>query len=107
VKPKTVDGRALNLSEGEQIWAVKKWARIRESQRKADEAGNDWTRLNDELNTYLDRSSVTDLVQRARIKSESIRLQDALGTHAWHRDEAQRHIADLDLFLRMKELGVL
>jgi hypothetical protein len=40
------------------------------------------------------------------MKSESLPLKDALDTGKWHSANAQRHIDDLHLFLKMKELGL-
>jgi len=59
------------------------------------------------INVYLDQSGIVDIVQRARIKGESLPLKDALEKGKWHAQNAQRHIDDLMLFLKMKELGVL
>lgn len=97
----------INLSSAEQEWLRKKWSNIRESQQKADRSSREWSRLNEAMNEYLDQSGITDIVQRDRVKGQNLSMKGALATHAWHAGEAQRHIDDVNLFLRMKELGVL
>lgn len=97
----------IKLTPDEQTWLRKKWANIRESQQRADRSSREWNKLNDEMNDYLRRSGITDMVQKDKIKSQNLSMKGALATHAWHAGEAQRHIDDVNLFLRMKELGVL
>jgi hypothetical protein len=97
----------LELSADEKVWVDRKWKKIRISQAKADKAGNDWNRLNDEINDLMDRQGVTDIVQRSKTKSASLPLKDALDVGKWHAAESQRHIDDLALFLQMRQLGVL
>lgn len=97
----------LGLDDNEQEWVAAKWREIRRAQALADAANNEWHRLNDEIKSYLDRSGVSDIKQRALIKSESLTLKDAFSVGEWHAANSQRHIDDLALFLRMKELGVL
>lgn len=97
----------LDLTGDELEWINKKWKAIRRAQTLADAANNDWKRLNDEINNYIDRLGVADVQQRALIKGESLALKDALGVGQWHSADAQRHIDDAALFLRMKELKLL
>lgn len=97
----------MDLKPDEKEWLRLKWIKIRKSQQTADQSSNNWNRVNGEINRYLDDSGITEVVQRAKIKSESLALKDALETGKWHANEAQRHIDDVQLFLRMKELGVL
>lgn len=104
---KQPSGERLRLSQDERKWLRLKWGKIRKSQQVADQSSNNWNRVNSEINRYLDDSGITDDVQRAKIKSESLALKDALETGKWHASESQRHIDDVQLFLRMKELEVL
>lgn len=97
----------LALSPSEHEWLTAKWALIRKSQTIADKASNDWNRINDEIVDFLDRHSITDVVQRARRKQESLALQDAYDVGAWHSRNAQRHIDDVQLFLQLKSLELL
>lgn len=97
----------LALKPDEEKWVHSKWGMIRQSQMIADEANNRWKRINSELNDYLNRSGVEDIKQRTKIKGESIALKDALETGKWHSANAQRHIDDMMLFLKMKELELL
>jgi hypothetical protein len=97
----------IRLTPGEKIWIERKWNRIRKSQINADEAGSNWTRINAEINDLMDRRGETDIVQRAKIKGASLPLKDALETGKWHAAESQRHIDDLTLFLKLRELEVL
>ena len=76
------------------------------SQQKADVAANAWSELNDALKVWMLRSGETDPVQVAKIKGLNLELKDALSTHQWHSMEASRHAADLQLYLKMKELGL-
>jgi hypothetical protein len=106
----------IQLSTMEREWIDKKWALIRDSQRRADAANNTWNRINDEINDKHARESqrridrgdfpMTDLM-KVQAKSASLPLRDALDTGNWHSRNAERHIHDLDLFLKMKELGLL
>lgn len=97
----------MELKKDEKEWLRLKWVKIRKSQQTADQSSNNWNRINGEINRYLDESGVVDVVQRSKIKSESLALKDALEIGKWHSAEAQRHIDDVQLFLRMKEMGVL
>lgn len=97
----------IQLDDHDREWIKRKWALIRESQQKADRANRDWNNINNSINDYLDRKGETDIVQRAKIKGDSIPLKDALSTGTWHARNAERHIHDVNLFLKMKELGVL
>lgn len=97
----------INLTSAEQEWLRKKWETIRYSQQKADSSSRSWNRLNEAMNEYLDRGGITDIVQRDKVKGQNLSMKGAMATHAWHAGEAQRHIDDVNLFLRMKELGVL
>lgn len=97
----------LELTPAEEIWIRLKWQKIRTSQAKADEAGNDWNRINAEINDLMDRRGETDIVQRSKIKGASLPLKDALDTGKWHAAESQRHIDDLSLFLKLRELEIL
>jgi hypothetical protein len=97
----------IPLTADERYWIDQKWRHIRISQAKADKAGNDWNRLNAEINDLMDRSGETDIVQRTKIKSASLPLKDALDTGKWHAAESQRHIDDLTLFLKLRELEIL
>jgi hypothetical protein len=97
----------LRLSPEEVKWIQLKWEKIRKSQQIADEASNRWNRLNGEINRWMDDTGIIDIVQRTSTKSKSLPLRDALETGKWHAAESQRHIDDLNLFLRLKELEVL
>jgi hypothetical protein len=95
------------FSQDERRWVQMKWGQIRTAQRLADVASNKWKRVNDEINDYLDRKGEFDIVQRAKVKSESLALKDALATGNWHSRNAERHIHDVDLFLKLKGVGLL
>lgn len=97
----------VTLKPDEEKWVNSKWGLIRQAQMIADEANNRWKRINSEINDYLNRSGVEDIKQRTRIKGESIPLKDALETGKWHSGNAQRHIDDLMLFLKLKEMEIL
>lgn len=105
--PITIEPGSLNLTDTDREWVARKWWEIRRAQMLADAANNDWKALNAEVESYLDRSGVADIVQRARIKGENLALADALGVGKWQAENAQRHIDDVALFLRLKELGLL
>ena len=105
----------IELSATEREWVHKKWALIRISQRKADESNNLWNKINAEINDKHEREHerrmratgfpLTDLM-RAQDKAASLPLQDALAAGNWHSRNAERHIQDVMLFLKMKELGI-
>lgn len=98
---------APGMRSDEKEWVQSKWAKIRESQRKADKADREWNRMNEAFNDWLDAQSIADPLQRATRKSENLALKDALAVGNWHARNAERHIHDLQLFLKMKEMGLL
>jgi hypothetical protein len=93
-----------------------KWEHIRESQMMADRSNKEWRRINDAINDKHRREDLqrkrtgnfplTDLM-KAKDKESSLPLKDALGTGSWHARNAERHIHDVNLFLRLKELDIL
>lgn len=113
---RTASGALVELTPDEQVWLKRKWALIRRSQQLADAASATWNEINESIKVKHRRENErreesgffpkTDLMI-AQEKSASLPLKDALATHAWHANEAQRHIDDVNLFLRMKEMGIL
>lgn len=96
----------MKLSKDERRWISLKWREIRNAQQLADRANRRWKELNDAVNSYLDRMGINDPVQRMRHKEVNIALKDELATGNWHSRNAERHIADVQLFLKLRELGV-
>lgn len=106
----------VTLTEIEERWVSKKWQEIRRAQQRADVANRDWNRINDAINdkhaaedarrTERGDPLLTDLM-KAQAKGASLPLKDALETGNWHSRNAERHIHDLQLFLQMKEMGLL
>jgi hypothetical protein len=96
----------MGWTPAEAEWVRLKWAQIREAQKAADKANGDWKRINDEINDLLDRRGDYDIVQRNKIKGDSIALKDALATGTWHSRNAERHIHDVQLFLSLKDIGI-
>jgi hypothetical protein len=97
----------IRLEHLEHLWIKQKWEIIRKSQTAADQADRDWNDLNDALNTKLDAEGVTDIVQRDRTKGASLALKSSLDTGKWHAGNAQRHIDDVSLFVKLRELEIL
>lgn len=97
----------MKMTADSRQWVNLKWGRIRKSQQLADQADAEWNRINKEINDYMDRMGITDPVQRANTKGESLALKDALAVGNWHSRNAERHIHDLNLFLKLKELDIL
>jgi hypothetical protein len=97
----------MDLTDSERRWIRRKWQLIRESQMLADRANNKWNQINDEINAYLELKGEKDIVQRAKIKRESIALKDALATGEWHSRNAERHIHDVNLFINLRKEGIL
>lgn len=95
------------FTDEEMTWLHRKWAIIRRSQTQADRAVNDWRKLSDEVNDYMDRSGILDPLQRSKVKRENLRLMDLSELGAFYRREASAHCQDVYLFLRLKEMGVL
>lgn len=95
------------FSENERRWIKLKWAEIRSAQQLADKANANWKRVNDEVNDWLDRTGEHDVVQRNRIKGESLALKDALSVGNWHSRNAERHMQDLLTYLKLKEMELL
>jgi hypothetical protein len=106
---------SVALDSTERQWIDRKWALIRKSQQQADAANNTWNRINDAINEHPRRPAprradrgdfpLTDLM-KAQAKSASLPLKDALDTGNWHSRNAERHIQDVMLFLKLKELGL-
>lgn len=106
----------MNLSQQEREWIKRKYQLIRQSQMKADAANVAWNRINDEINDLHRRDNerraergdfpLTDLM-KAQAKDASLPLKDALSAGNWHSRNAERHIHDLNLFLRLKELELI
>lgn len=106
----------FRLDEAETKWVRAKWALIRAAQAQADAANNNWKEINAAINEKHAMEDVqrrkrndfpkTDLM-KSQEKDASLPLKDALSTGNWHARNAERHIHDLNLFLRLKELGVL
>ena len=94
----------IRLSPDDRRWIEVKWKKIRASQQRADVAGNEWNELNSALNHHYRNE---DEVQKAKLKGANLALKDALETGKWHAAESQRHIDDLNLFLRLRELEIL
>jgi hypothetical protein len=106
----------IQLSPIDREWVQKKWRLIRESQVKADKANADWNRINDEINDKHRRDNQRRIdrgdfplsdIMIAEAKSASLALQDALATGNWHSRNAERHIHDVNLFLQLKQMGIL
>jgi hypothetical protein len=97
----------LQLTQAEREWIKRKWGLVRKSQQEADRASSTWNQLNEELNDYLDRKGEMDIVQRAKIKGQNLPLADALARGNWHSRNAERHIHDVNLFLKLKGMGLL
>lgn len=98
---------AFSFQGNEQEWIRLKWQIIRDAMQTADKAIDRWRRLSAEVNDYLDRKGITDMVQRSKIRGENLSLGEALSTCDWYRAEAQVHMDDLSLYLRLKERGLL
>jgi hypothetical protein len=106
----------IQLSRDEAKWVTAKWVQIRSAQALADAANNRWKDINASIKEKHDTEDnrrrargdfpKTDLM-RAQEKDASLPLKDALATGNWHSRNAERHIHDLNLFLRLKELGIL
>lgn len=112
----TISQRPVGWSDQEVLWVRRKWALIRESQQAADVADKEWRRINELINAKHDATDIqrkrsgqgalTDLT-KAEDKTSSLPLGDALATGNWHARNAERHIHDVTLFLKLKELNVL
>lgn len=106
----------LRLAPEDRAWLQKRWDRIRQSAQRADRADDLWNDLNDAFNEKI---RAENLRRRARgmaphsdlsvvqQKENWLPLKDALETGRWHAANAQRHIDDVALFLRLKELELL
>lgn len=97
----------ISMTPEERDWLSAKWREIRTAQTTADGSNSTWKQINAALNVWLDESGIKDVVQRQKIKGESLALKDALDVGKWHSANATRHIADVQLFLQMKQMGLL
>lgn len=106
----------VKLDDTERKWIKLKWAQIRMAQQKADDANRKWQQISAEINDKHAREDtrraergdfpMTDLM-KAQAKEASLPLKEALSVGNWHSRNAERHIHDLKLFLKMKEMGLL
>lgn len=106
----------IKLHPDDREWIRRKWRLIRESQQRADQANKEWNEINDAINDRHRREHerrmastglpLTDLM-RANDKAASLPLKNALDTGNWHSRNAERHIHDVQLFLQLKEMGIL
>lgn len=103
----TTQPETVFFAKRDREWVAAKWRLIRQAQQEADKAIAKWRRVSDEVNTHLDSHHITDIIQRGRVRGENLSMQDAMSTAQWFRAEAQAHIADVTLFLRLKEMGLL
>lgn len=65
------------------------WDQMRASAKEAAFQDKLWNQLNDELNDYLDREGTTDIVQREKVKGQSLALKNAFAAGQWHQGNAQ------------------
>jgi hypothetical protein len=88
---------AVFIADMDREWVRRKWALIRAAHQTADNAYNQWRRVSAEIDDYLD----------AHVRSESLTLRDHYETMQWMRGEAHAHASDIDLYLKLKEWGLL
>jgi hypothetical protein len=98
---------AVFIADMDREWVRRKWALIRAAHQTADNAYNQWRRVSAEIDDYLDAHGITDIVQRGHVRSESLTLRDHYETMQWMRGEAHAHASDIDLYLKLKEWGLL
>lgn len=106
-RPVVAKPGAVYFAERDRQWVEYKWAIIRDAQQQADKAVKKWRRVSAEVNDYLDTKGITGIVERSKIRKENLTLPDLLETAKWFRNEAQAHMADVSLFLQLKEAGLL
>lgn len=66
-------------------WLARKMREAVETTQRLDAR---WNRINSEINELLDRQGVQDIVQRNKVKGESLALNDALQGGKWWREKA-------------------
>lgn len=70
------------------LYIDRMWRRLREANLHTMRLDAEWNKINDELNDYLDRKGVQDVVQRTKMKGENLALADALAGGNWWRAKA-------------------
>jgi hypothetical protein len=80
-------------------------AQMREAVRETQRLDGVWKQLNAELNDLLDRQGETDIVQRTKVKGQSIALSDALNGGKWWREKAVYLASVLQAELAWKDSG--
>lgn len=65
--------------------------RMREHNKKAQDASAEWEKLNEEIKNWMRDSGHTDPVKQDRIKSSNLALQGHMDTWSFHEREAKRH----------------
>lgn len=86
------------------IWVRSRWQMICEHQSKATRESRQWNRLNAALK---ERYSSLTAIDRDRRIADNEQLKDYFGAHKWHAAESQRLIDHVQLFIKMKETGLL
>lgn len=79
---------------------------MQEAVRETQRLDAKWNRLNEEINSYLNTQGVTDIVQRDRVKSQSLPLQDAFGGGKWWREKAVYLATVIQAEIAMREAGL-
>jgi hypothetical protein len=106
----------MNLTAEDRSFIRRRWAEIRDAQAQADKANVEWKSINRALNEkYAEENRRRRAAGRfphtalgiSQAKSDNLALSDALATGKWHSANAERLIADVMLFLRLKELEIL
>lgn len=94
------------MTSSHDIYLVQLRNLMQEAVRETQRLDAKWNKLNDEVNEYLKKSGVTDVVQVDRIKGENLALADAFGGGNWWRAKATYLATIIQAEIAMREAGL-
>lgn len=81
---------ALEFTPDQQEYVYQQWVLLRQANRKAAYYSREWNSINDGINVWMEERGITDIVQQARIKEQSLPLQGAMQAWSFWEREAKR-----------------
>lgn len=82
------------LNPEQQEYINLQWRLLRQANAKAADFSRKWNAQNEAMNDWLDRSGITDPVQRAKRKADNLALLDLFGAwDFWQREARRIHCA--------------
>lgn len=80
----------MKLTIKEYAYAQACMLNLRQAMQTASAASADWTAVSEEVNDWLDRSGITDIVERASIRDKNLTLKSAFSKATFWQQECIR-----------------